>query len=566
MNSAPAATLRSKSTEGQRLPWPGVVGLCAVAVTIGYPLFVLLLQSLFPHMLEASARGFLGPYVQLWHLDRIADMWSNSVMCGLLATIGAWVFGVPAGWILARTDLWGKSIFRVSLLIPVMSPPYLLALAYVLMFQPKGMLTVWGIDLPEWVREGFFSFWGVVLVMALMSIGSVALLVEAALLGISTRMEDAARCLGCPTWRIFSRITLPLLLPALVNAGILVFIDAISNFGIAAILSPRAHVALLPQVIYEWLTSWPPNLAMGAAASTIMAVTAMSLVGLSRKLLALHTVNNGRLPLQRLMALGRGATVCAWIFFALIFLFSSLLPTGAVFFMSLVKRWEGGHPQFAWDNYLLICRHGSRGAEALSTSLLLSIGAATICVFIGAVVAYSLARYRGRLMVLLDQLSVLPRIVPNIVVAVAIILAWNVPWIPLPIYGTVNVLLLAYVALYQSTALRFGDAAMQQITPRLEQAAACLGLPHWRILWGIVFPMLGPSLLIAWITILIRCLRDWVASIMLLPPGVQTVGSFIFTQFEQGDFGQAMAMTVCTVVLSTALLAAANLRLYRKVV
>lgn len=564
MSSRKPIIHQANQSAAQKLRWPGVVGLCAVAVTIGYPLFMLLLQSLFPHLLEGSASGFLTPYVQLWHLDRIADMWSNSVLCGFLATVVAWVLGVPAGWLLARTDLWGKSIFRVSLLIPVMSPPYLLALAYVLMLQPNGMVHVWGIALPEWIRAGFFSFWGVILVMALMSIGSVALLVEAALLGISTRMEDAARCLGSPPWRIFGRITLPLLMPALLNAGILVFIDAISNFGIAAILSPRAQVALLPQVIYEWLTSWPPNLAMGAAASAIMGITAMSLVGLSRKLLALHTLNNGRLPVQRLTPLKLWPTVCAWIFFGVIFFFSSLLPTGAVFFMSLVKRWEGGHPQFTWENYLLICRHGSRGAEALSTSLLLSIVAATTCVFIGAVVAYSLARYRGKLMVLLDQLAVLPRIVPHIVVAVAIILAWNVPWNPLPIYGTVNVLLLAYVALYQSTALRFGDAAMQQITPRLEQAAACLGLPHWRILWGIVFPMLGPSLLVAWITILIRCLRDWVASIMLLPPGVQTVGSFIFTQFEQGDFGQAMAMTVCTVVLSTALLAVANLRFYRR--
>lgn len=76
--------------------------------------------------------------------------------------------------------------------------------------------------------------------------------------------------------------------------------------------------------------------------------------------------------------------------------------------------------------------------------------------------------------------------------------------------------------------------------------------------------MLRPSLFVAWITIVIMCLRDWVASIMLLPPGIQTVGSFIFNQFEQGDFAQAMAMTFCTVVLSTLLLVAANLRFYRR--
>lgn len=559
------ATSAAPGKARPRLPWPVLLGLIAVGVTVGYPLLMLLLQSVFPRLMHGSLAGMFQPYAEMWGMEGLAQMWVNSLACGATATLLAWTLGTGAGWLLARTDLPGKTWLRVSLLIPVMSPPYLLALAYVLILQPNGLAGVWGMPAADWMRGAFFSFGGVVLIMTLTTFGAVALLVESALLGISTRMEDAARCMGTPSWRIFRTITLPLLLPALINAGILVFIDSVSNFGIAAILAPRANLPLLPEVIYEQLTTWPVNLPLGSALSAILAVTAMGMVFMSQQVLAKQSPVNGRLASMRLMPLKTRGKALGWLYFGALFFLSSALPVAAVIYMSLIKQWHGGSPTFTLAHYTGLFQEGSSGWQALSTSLLLSLVAATLCVVVGSVVAYALARHRGKLVALLDQLAVLPRIVPNLVVAVAMILAWNVPWSPLPIYGTVGILLVAYVALYQATALRFADAAMHQITPRLEQAAACLGVPRWRIMWGIVLPMMRPSLFVAWITILIMCLRDWVASIMLLPPGVQTVGSFIFNQFEQGDFAPAMAMTVCTVVLSTVLLVVTNLNFYRRI-
>ena len=547
------------------LAWPVLLGLITVGITVGYPLLMLFLQSVFPNLMHGSFKGAFKAYQEVWAMEGLAQMWVNSLACGATATLLSWLLGTFAGWLLARTDIPGKTWLRVSLLIPVMSPPYLLALAYVLIFQQNGLSEVWGLPDTSWIRDTFFSFGGVVLIMTLTSFGAVALLVESALLGISTRMEDAARCMGVSSWRIFRSITFPLLLPALINVGILVFIDSVSNFGIAAILAPRANLPLLPEMIYEQLTTWPVNLPLGSALSTILAATAMGLVFMSQQFLANQASTNGRLSSMRLMPLMPRAKRLGWLFFGALFLFSSALPVAAVIYMSLIKHWNHGVPVFSLEHYARLFQIGSPGLEALTTSFLLSLAAATLCVLVGSIIAYALARHRGRLVALLDQLAVLPRIVPNLVVAVAMILAWNVPWNPLPIYGTVGILLLAYVALYQATALRFADAAMHQITPKLEQAAACLGIPRWRILWGIVLPMMRPNLFVAWITILIMCLRDWVASIMLLPPGVQTVGSFIFNQFEQGDFAQAMAMTVCTVVLSTVLLVVINLNFYRKV-
>lgn len=554
----------NSSKFGDKIPWPVWLGLALAMVTVGYPVLLLFLKSLFPLMESGSIKGAFRPYAEMVQTEGLAEMWQNSLTCAAITTGFSWVLGLPAGWLMARTDLPFKPLLRVSLLLPVMSPPYLLALAYVMIFQANGLYDGFMGPLPEWIRETFFSFWGVVFVMGLTSFGTVALLVETAMESISSRLDDAAQCLGASQWAVLRRITLPLLLPALINSGILVFVDTLSNFGIAAVLGPRSNLVLLPAVIYELLTTWPVDVPLAAAISSLLAITAMVLVAIGRFLIGAKVLASSRVPVSRTISLKLWQNASAWSFFGGLFFFSSVVPNAVVLLMSLIDRWQMGRPTFTVRHYEAIFAKGSGGAAALSTSLFLSLAAATACVAIGAIVAYALARYQGRGVAMLDHLSMLPRVLPNLVISVALILAWNAPWIPFRIYGTLTVLFLAYVAIYQAVGLRFADTAMQQISVRLEQAAACLGAGMPSILWRIVFPLLRPGLFIAWVSIFVMCLRDWVASIMLLPPGAQTVGSFIFSQFEQGDFAQAMAMAVCTVVLSSILLVFANLKFQQR--
>ncbi len=448
----------------RNFPWPVWLGLAAGVATFGYPLLILLLVSVFPNLGGGSLEGFLEPYREMLQTPGLGDMWRNSLACATAATAASWILGLPAGWLMARTNLRGKGMLRISLLVPVMAPPYLLALAYVLLFQPNGLVDTFTFPIPEWMRSTFFSFWGVALVMTLTSFGAVALLVEAALHSISTRVEDAARCLGVPWWKLSLRITLPLLFPALLNAGILVFIDTLSNFGVAAVLGPRSNLPLLPSMIYELVTTWPVDLPLATALASLLAITAMVLLSLSRFFLASRAYHSERPPVGRLMRLGLGRQTLAWAFFIGLFLFSSILPNLAVLLMSVMESWRDGSPSFTLAHYAAILEPGSRGLEALSTSLVLSLSAATICVVVGGVTSYALARFRGPAVSALDHMSLLPRVVPNIVVAVALILAWNAAWVPLPVYGNVTILLIAYVAIYQAIALRFGDAAMQQVS------------------------------------------------------------------------------------------------------
>lgn len=229
------------------------------------------------------------------------------------------------------------------------------------------------------------------------------------------------------------------------------------------------------------------------------------------------------------------------------FIFGGAMPLGVVVTASLVERWNGGAPVWTLAHYRAVLAAGGEGRAALATSGWLAAVAATVCVLAGAVAAYATARNPGWVARLADQLGVLPRVVPSIAVAVALILAWNAPWVVLPVYNTAWILLLAYLALYQGDAARLADTGMRTVGVNLEQAAELAGASRGRV-WGeIVLPLLRPALLAGWALTFVACMRDLVASVMLLPPGMQTAGSYIFTQFEQGDMARAMAMAVCAV-------------------
>lgn len=543
--------------------WLPLLTIAVLFLTVGYPLVVLFLQSLFPELLGGSLEGFLSAYAKIFTTPGLGSMLWTSLLWGLATTGGAWLLGAPCGWILARTDFPGKALVRILLLVPVMSPAYINALAYVMTMQEGGFADalLGGIGgVPEALRGVFFGFWGVTFVMVMSSFGAVGLAVEASLRSLPGRLEDAAASLGANGWQILRLVLLPLLLPAFLNTGILVFLDAISNFGVPAIMGPRSNLPLLPAEIYQLVTSWPLDFPLATALAAVLCLGALAMISLGRRLLATHPMGRSRPVPVAERPLGPVMRILAWTYFGVLFFLSAVLPNAVVILTSFVARWNAGNPVFTIAHYEGLFLPGSGAFQAVTTSLTLSLATATAAVIVGGIGGYALARYPGMLGRIADVLSLLPRMVPRIVTAVAFILAWNAPWVLLEIYNTVWILFLAYFALYQSDAFRLADAGMRTIGVNLEHAAEILGASHRQILRKIVLPLLAPSLFVAWVTTFVVCMRDWVASIILLPPGVQTIGSFIFSQFDQGDVSAAMAMATCTVVVSTFVLVAVQSR------
>lgn len=544
--------------------FPSPVLLLAVGfllVLVGYPVLMLMLQAVWPNVFEGRFDQFLDPFIRMTRTPGVPEMLFNSFAWASATTVGSWLLGIPCGYLLARTDIGGKGLIRLSLLVPIMTPPYILAICYVLMMDHSGLGDRFLGGLPEGLRAMFFSFWGVTMIMALAGYGYVGLATEAALRGLSSRLEDAAESLGARWTRRAWTIMLPLLLPAILNSGLLVFLDAISNFGVPAVLGPRANLPLLPAEIYYYLTSWPMDIPLATALSSLLLVLAVIGVWGSRRLMAGRQAHTGRTAVVRLVALPLWVRIPAWLFVGTIFMLSVVLPYGTMVLVSLIGRWGESIPEFTLANYAVVFSgEEGGGIGALWTSLWLSVSAAAICCLSGGGIAWLILRRKGNLSRMLDVLGLLPRVLPKIVMAVALILAWSAPWVGIPVYNTWAILLIAYVALYMSDALRLGDTGLRQISERLEQAAASLGASPLRVFASVTLPLLRPAMVAAFLTTFVVCMRDLVASVLLMPAGMQTTGSYIFSQFEQGEVAVAMAMASTTIILSVIILLLVRLR------
>ncbi|WP_019626791.1 porin [Thioalkalivibrio sp. ALJT] len=271
----------------------------------------------------------------------------NSFAWAAATTVVSWIFGVPCGYLLAHTNLPGKLWARLSLLVPIMTPPYIAALSYILVMQDGGFFDQLLGPMPEGLRAWFFSFWGVTVVMALASFGYVALATEAALASIPRRLEIAAIQLGASWGQTLRAIIIPLMLPALFNSGLLVFLEALSNFGVPAVLGTRANLPLLPAEIFYLVTSWPLDLALATALSSLLCLVA--LIALYGSRLLANFMGGGRYEPEtpHQFQLGWSARLLALTWFGGLFFLSTLLPYFAMLVTSVADQWQGALP--SWE-------------------------------------------------------------------------------------------------------------------------------------------------------------------------------------------------------------------------
>lgn len=551
MRSAGRAKRRREGPSGSL-----VVALAMLGVLVIYPSVLLLLLSVFPDLPEGRFGNAFDAFRRIGTTPGVPQMLLNSLLWGLSVVGAAWLMGIPVGWILARCRMPGLGLMRLLILIPLMTPPYVYALSCTLAMQPNGLVDRLVMPVPEWIRSLYFGFGGITLVMALATFATVSMAVEAGLRSIPARLEDAASMFGAGRVRVAWSVTIPLLLPAILNSGLLVFLEAVSNFGVPAILGPRANLPLLPAEIYQLATSWPIDFPLAMALSTLLMVTALLAVAVQQRILARSSLGSRPGAARAPTRPGVFGQLAIWVFVAPVLVLGTVAPLVAMVIGSLVGDWDAPGLGLTLSHYASLLSANSTGLGAILTSLWLSALAATIATAIGAFTAWTIARSTGAAARWLDRVSVLPKVLPKMVVAVALILAWNAPWLPLDLYGTVWMLLIAYVVLYMSDSMRFADAGMRAVPANLELAAEMSGCTRWGAFVRITLPLLRRSLLAGWITAFVVCMRDLVASVLLLPPGTETIGSFIFNQFEQGRAEEAMAMATLATVIGGGVLVA----------
>ncbi|MFZ1103401.1 MAG: iron ABC transporter permease [Hyphomicrobiaceae bacterium] len=460
----------------------------------------------------------------------------NSLVLGAWTGLFSILIGLPMAWAVSRTNVPGPALFRVTATLSYLSPPFLTAIAYVNLFSPNaGLINVLMRDVigAPWLTFNIFTMAGLVLVTVLHTFPFVFLLASSALQSVDASYEEAAQMLGAGKLRTALLVTLPLIAPAVLAGTLLAFVNAIALFD------------------------YPPQYGLASALSLLFIAITVAALYVQHRFLARrsYVTVGGKGGRRQLVDLGP----LRWLLFAfcvLVFVVAIVLPYGALIAVSLSKSWGLSFWQgLTLANYRFVLFEYGVTQRAILNSLLLATLAATIVVLLGTVIGWIDVRTRAPGRRLLDYVSLVPLGLPGIVMAVALIQFWLT--MPVALYGTLTILLLAYVGRYMPLGVRAANSSLRQIDPALEESARVLGASWGRTLREVTLPLIRPGLFAGWLLVFVPVIQELSASILLFSSSSITLAVAVYNLYETGYTEPVAALAMVNMaIISMALLAA----------
>ncbi len=513
-----------------------------VALVIVYPLVQVLIRSIV-----VDGQPSLEHYRAVFGRARNYEAIWNSVWVSLLSTLLATVIGTVTAFLVQRTDVPLKGLLRFLLILPFAIPPLFSAMGWVQLAGPVGIVSniyksVAGTTTVPW---NIYGAAGIIFVLGITKYPFVFITVAGALQRMDASLEEAARTSGAGTFRIMSGITLPLVRPAILGGALLAFVSCIDNFGIPAVLGLRVQFHVLTTRIYEALSI--PDLPLATAMSmllVLLAAFAVWLLGRFEGRAGEHAIIAGKAIRPHIISLGRSRPwVTLLLLLAIVVIV--LLPLFALVVTSLQPYY--GAPLTA-DNVTLGNYESVLGTSAairgIRNSLLLAPLAATILIVVSSLLSYLHVKTRMPGTGLLDSIGMVPFALPGSVIGVGMILAWSNPPIGPTLYGTIWILLVAYLMRYMAFGLRSARASLLQIHASLEEAGSTSGASRLRVLRDITFPLMRPGMIAGWVLIFMSAFNELTVSVLIWSARNETIGVWIFLMQDSGFAGRASALAV----------------------
>ena len=515
-------------------------------------------------LLIGSVRGEQG-----LSLDHFAEVLSGRLYVTALKnslTLGAWtslvstIVGLTLAWAVARTDVPGKPLLQLTATLSYLSPPFLTAIAFTYLFSPNaGLVNVLMRDVAglDWLTFNIFSMPGLVLVTVMHTFPFVYLLAASALQSVDASYEEAAQILGAGKLRTALAVTAPLVAPAVLSGALLGFVNAIALFGSQAIIGLPGRIVTLPTRIYA-LFDYPPEYGLASALSLVFVLITVTALYLQRAFLARrsYVTLSGKGSRPQLLRLGRLRWVLLGVGVA-IFIVSIVAPYSTLIAVSFSKSWGLDFWRgLTLANYKFVLFDYDVTRRAILNSLMLATIAATAAVLLGAVIGWIDLRTRIPGRRLLDYFALIPLGLPGIVVAVALIQFWLA--MPLALYGTLAILLLAYVGRYIPLGVRAANAALRQIDPSLEESAQILGATWLTTMREVTLPLIRPGLFAGWLLVFVPVIQELSASILLFSSSSITLAVAIYNLYETGYIEPVAALAMVNMVIIGAAILIAN--------
>jgi iron(III) transport system permease protein len=529
-------------------PWTvlTVVSLGALVVFVAVPLAELVRQSFVGQ--ESGTFG-LENFRTFFGSRYFRRALANSLTVAGLGTLFALLIGLPLALFFARFDFPGKRWLEVGILMSMLSPPFVGAYAWILLFGRSGFVTLAARD-ADIALPPIYGPIGIAIASAFALYPVVFLIMRGGFLRVDCSLEEAAAGLGRGPLARLVTVTLPLVVPAAATSALLVFLNIIADFGTPSILGEGERYPVLATLAYAlYISEIGSETGMAAATSVVLVVISLSLVLLARLFSVRRTVANdqgGRAAARRLtgragLAAAAGATLVVAVAnmpLIVVCVSSFLEVRGAVF-----------QPVVTLANH---ARAVAVMGDALWNSLVFAGIALAAVIVAGTAIGYVVARRDGFLARALDLMVMIPYVVPGTVIGIGYASVFNGP--PLFLTGTATAIVVVYAVRRLPYMVRSASSIVYQIDRGLEEASVNLGEPPMRGFRRVMVPLMRPGVLagagIAWVEIF----NELSASIVLYTAGTRTLPIAAYQQSLGGDVGMAAAYAAMLIGITAAAL------------
>lgn len=512
-------------------------GLSSVILIILVFLIVFSLYPLFSVLkftfLDDAGKIDVSMFFDILKKPFFIQSFRNSIFLGITTALISSLIGYMFAFATTRTNMKGKKIFHLIALLPIISPPFVIALAVILLFGRSGIITKQFLGISG---HNVYGFPSLVFVQVLGFFPLAYLNLRGLLESIDGSVEDASRNLGAGRWKTFKSVTLPLSMPAVFSSILIVFVKSISDFGNPQVIG--GSFSTLSVQAYLQITGLY-NMRAGAIIALSVLLPSMTAFFLQKYWVSKRSfVTITGKPTNSSGVITEGKIVKPLFAFCLAITAIIFLTYGTVVWISFVKTW-GVNFSFSLDNYRFAF---NRGLRAIRDTLFLSTVAAPLTAIIGMVIAFLLVRKDFPGKKLMDFSSMMTFAVPGIVLGIGYVFAFNTK--PILLTGTAAILIIVMIFRALSVAIEAGSNSLRAVDPSIEEASTNLGANSFRTFWTISLPLMRPALYSGLVNSFVRSMTSISAIIFLVSVNWRMLTVSILSEIESSRIGAAAAYCV----------------------
>ncbi len=535
---------------------------------IGIPLVSVILYSFREGSPVAPGAFTLQNYERAYNNPQTYSAFGNTIVYAVVVSVLGIAMATIFAWLIERTDMPGRNFAWIMMLLPIAMPGMLASMAWVLLLSENvGLINILArsvLDVVGIHREtgpfNIYSLAGMIFIEAIRGSTTLFLMMVAAFRLMDPSMEEAATMAGARGTYIFRKVTLGLMVPAILAAAMYALIGNLDDLETPLLIGIPAGVFLLPTLIY-FTAAQGANWGLSSAYTTMFLVMTVALVAVYYRIVLKKTGNfatiTGKAYRPRRHKLRRWRWPAFGLFVAYFF-FTILLPTFVLLWASVLPSYEvpsiAALDRLTFKNYITLFTEPNI-LDSIKNTVVLAVATATATMGVAFLVSWLVVRQRIRGGLALDAMAFVPHAIPSVAVGVALVAFYLNPWVRwLPIYGTMTIMVLALMTRYMAFSSRTSNSAMAQLGAELEEVAYISGIGRARTFARITLRLLSPAFIAGWIWVAAHAMRNLSVPLLLATKDNQTVATTLYFYWSRkANFSLTSALGICFLLALTAI-------------